>query len=58
MDISPVAVYAQKAAAVQSEFATQVLKKSLDITTQQAQDVVSLIQGTNANLGQNLDVKA
>lgn len=57
MDISPVAVYAQKAQAVQGEFATQVLKKSLDITTQQAQDVVSLIQGAGG-VGQNLDVRA
>lgn len=54
MEITPASVYAQKTANLQGEFATQVLKKSLDINQQQAQDVVNLIQG----VGQNLDVKA
>jgi hypothetical protein len=57
MDISPVAVYGQQQAATAGEFATRVLKRGLDISQQQAADLISLIDGQRG-VGQNLNVSA
>ena len=57
MDITPAAVVGQQMAATQGELQTQVLKKVLDLETQQGADIARMVQQA-AGIGQNMDFRA
>lgn len=54
MDISPAAVYVDRLAQTQGEFATGVLKKVLDQNAQQGAQLAQLVASAGG-VGQNVD---
>lgn len=57
VDISPAAVYADRLAQTQGEFATAVLKKVLDQGKDQGAQLAQLVASAGG-VGQNLDTQA